>query len=66
MIQDYVFWNVTYITAFTFRISTALNLSLGLMNSHTIHGKNSTWIIHCDTRKITVCSIKFYDVNSNF
>ena len=37
-----------------------------------IHGKKGTWIIHRGTwithggtRKITVCSSKFYDVNSN-
>ena len=31
-----------------------------------IHAKNGIWIIHGGTRKITVCSSKFYGVNSNF
>ena len=33
----------------------------------TINTRQSgTWIIHGGTRKITVCSSTFYDVNSNF
>ena len=39
-----------------------INRSEGGKNRDLTHAKNSIWIIHGSTRKITVCSSTFYGV----